>query len=541
MLTGLPILTVILFTPALGALLLLSLPSYRVVWLRYIAAAISALPLLLSMVLFISYQPGRGGEGFNERLPWFRLPWGHTELQFDYHLAVDGLSLPLVVLAALVFAISAAASFIHIKKRWKTYYVLFLVLQTCSFGLLLSRDVFMFVLFMETAFVVIYMLLGIWGGERKEEASRAYLNYSAVSSALLLLGLALLLGWGSAPSNHAALLDDASAQETLSGSYDALYSKLYSEGEVWEAPNLLSPDEPVGPADSGMADGLKWLIYVLLAAGFLLRLPVVPFHTWLLQFYRQAPPPVSMLAAGIMVQAGVYGLLRFVFMLFPEQSAACSALWVFAGLLNLLYGALSITAQTDLRHVAGYSMLSQSGVVLLGLGAMNEWGLTGGLFHLVSIGLVGSLMVLIFGSYYERTGTYDIGQLSGLARPMPYMSGLLMAAMLAAVAMPGLSGFSGTLTVLIGLFETMKGAAVATMLGLLLAGVALLRVVLNITYGPARGSLASLQDARLSEAVPMIVLLAFIILLGIYPSVLLDQMTHSFSSLLSWLNIRTGG
>lgn len=541
MLTGVPILTFIICIPLLGALLLLLLPPGRVVWLRYSAVACSLLPLLLSMMLFISYQPERGGDGFHEWQPWIRLPWGNGVLQFDYHLGVDGLSLPLVVLSALLFVISAAASFIHIKKRWKTYYVLFSILQTASFGLLLARDILLFVLFMQLALVIIYMLLGIWGGEKREQAARAYLGYNGFSSALLLLGFVLLLSYTPASGQADQLMEAAPSQNIISGSYAALEAKVQIKADVWEAPDLLSPDEPLAPTGQGMATGLRLLLFGLLAAGFLLRLPIIPFHSWLLQLYRQSPPSVSMLASGIMVQAGVYGLLRFVFMLFPEQAAACSALWVGAGMINLYYSALVISAQTDLRQVAAYSVLAQLGLVLLGLAAMNEWGLTGALFHLISIGLVGALLLMIFGSFHERTGTYDPGKLGGLARSLPYMSGLLIAAVFASAAMPGLSGFAGTLSVLIGLFETMKAAAVAASLGLLLAGAAMLRAVLAVTFGSARGAAADLKDARLIEALPMIVLLAFIILLGVYPSVLLDQLSHSFSSLLSSLNIRTGG
>jgi NADH-quinone oxidoreductase subunit M len=211
------------------------------------------------------------------------------------------------------------------------------------------------------------------------------------------------------------------------------------------------------------------------------------------------------------------------------------------GLLNLIYGAVAALAQTDIRRVLGYASISQLGMVLLGVASLNELGLMGALFHLVSIGLVFPLLILIAGSLYERTGSAELPELGGLAGPMPYMSGLFMAAGLAALGMPGLSGFTGTFTILLGLFDTMKAAAVAGALALLLGLAYMLRAVLGITFGPIQDAHASLKDARLIEAVPMIILIAFIILLGIYPSIMLDQIAHGFSSLLRSLDSRIGG
>lgn len=303
---------------------------------------------------------------------------------------------------------------------------------------------------------------------------------------------------------------------------------------------LGEPAEDVNPP-SGMDEGMKRLIFGLFIAAFFIRLPIVPLHGWLLRLYQQAPPAIIMMVMGGMVQAGFYGILRFGLLLFPEQAADISIIFTVFGLLSLLYGALAALVQDDFRRVLAYASVSQTGIVLLGIAAMNQLGLMGALFTVISLGLISSLLILICGSIAERTGTVRIKDLGGLARLMPYTSGILTAAGLAAISMPGLSGFNGSLLVLLGMFDMMRGVSAVMVAGLLLGFAYMLRAILGITFGPARQPHAALNDARLVEAIPMIVLLAFIILLGLYPSLLTDMVGHSFSNLLSSLNTRIGG
>ncbi|MBJ6361892.1 NuoM family protein [Paenibacillus sp. GCM10012307] len=534
MLTGLPILTIIICAPIVGILAILLMPKERVSWMRYGALAASLLPLILSFILFISYQPERGGQAFREVYDWLELPLDSGALQLQYHLGLDGLSLCLLVLTALLSVMAVLASFVHIKKRFKAFYSLLLWLETGLLGLLLARDIGLFYLFMEMSLPAMFLLIGIWGGERREQAAGSFLVHHGLGSVLLLSAFVLLWTGGTAEGNL-----PESGHVLYNGSYESVQSRITGP-DTWASPLLGESGEDMVPP-SGMSEGMKQLIFTLFIVGFLIRLPVVPLHGWLLRLYQQAPPAVIMLVVGGILQAAGYGLLRFGLFMFPDQAAAGSVIFGILGLLSLLYGGLAAMVQEDFKSVIAYASIGQIGLVLLGIASMNELGLTGALVTMISLGLTSSLLILIVGSITERTGTARLDDLGGLARTMPYTSGILIAAGLAAIGIPGLSGFNGTLLTLLGLFDSMKGVAVALVLGLLPGFVYIPRAVLGVTFGTARESDGSWNDARFIEAVPMIVLLAFVILLGVYPSLLMDQAAASFSHLLSSLNTRIGG
>lgn len=239
---------------------------------------------------------------------------------------------------------------------------------------------------------------------------------------------------------------------------------------------------------------------------------------------------------------GAYGLLRFGILLFPDQAKQFATTLAVLGVINILYGAILAFRQQEFKLVLAYSSISHMGIVLLGLAAVNEIGLQGAVFQLVSHGLISALLFLIVGSIYERTGTTELNELGGLARSMPFMSGILLTAGLASLGLPGLSGFVGEFLSLLGLFESHRWLTVAAAVGIILTAVYVLRAVLKMTFGPQKESFGALKDARLIEAVPMIVLLAFIILLGCFPSVLTDTVQHSMDQLFEQLlATRAGG
>lgn len=538
-----PILSIILLFPLLGILVILFIPKHRSSWMKTAAILTTLVPLLLSLWLYTDFDKQQSGAPFDESLSWVEVPLnkhlqeenGVTEIiyQFQYALGIDGLSLPLVLLTVLVTAMSAFAA-IHIKKRWKSFFVWFLLLETAMLGVFLARDVFLFFIFFELAIIAMYFLIGIWGFFNRERAANQFLIYNGVGSAIMLIVFVLLV------STAGFRIDQVDQQASFiySGSYADILHNLTDPG-AWVnlSPSSLGMINPFQ-----MTDTMQMVIFIMLLVAFGIKLPIFPFHTWMLKVHTEAPPSVVMIHSGILLKMGAYGLLRFAIMLFPEQARDWAVVLAVLGLINILYGALLAFRQKDFKLVLAYSSISHMGIVLLGLAAFNEIGLQGAMMQLVSHGLISALLFLIVGSIYERTGTTELSELGGLARSMPFISGVLLTAGLASLGLPGLSGFVGEFLSFLGLFDSMRWLTTVGLLGIILTAVYVLRAVLKITFGPQPDKYSASKDARLIEAIPMIVLLAFIVLLGCYPAVLTDSVQYSINGLYEQLfATRTGG
>lgn len=536
-----PVLSLILLSPLLGLIIVLLLPKHRSSWLKTAAFIATLIPLVLSLWLYSDYDKQQSGASFDEQLNWVEVPL-NKELQngvsefvfkFQYALGIDGLSLPLVLLTALVTAMAALAAF-HVKKRWKSFFVWFLLLETGMLGVFLARDVFLFFVFFEITLISMYFLIGIWGYFNRERAANQFLLYNGIGSAIMLLAFVLLV-------NTAGFRIEQVGEQAnfiYSGSY-ADIARNMADPNAWVnmAPEQLDMFNPFQ-----MTNKMQWVLFIMLLVAFGIKLPVFPFHTWMLKVHTEAPPSVVMIHSGVLLKMGAYGLLRFGVLLFPEQARDWAVVLAVLGIVNILYGAVLAFRQQEFKLVLAYSSISHMGIVLLGLAAFNEIGLQGAVFQLVSHGLISALLFLIVGSLYERTGTTELSKLGGLARSMPFMSGVLLTAGLASLGLPGLSGFVGEFLSLLGLFESMRWLTAAAVLGVILTAVYVLRSVLKITFGPQHEMYSSLKDARLIEAIPMIVLLAFILLLGCYPSVLTDTVQYSIGGMFEQLlATRAGG
>jgi NADH-quinone oxidoreductase subunit M len=536
-----PVLSLILLSPLLGLIVVLLLPKHRSSWLKTAAFITTLVPLVLSLWLYSEYDKQQSGAPFDEQLNWAEIPL-NKELQngisefvfkFQYALGIDGLSLPLVLLTALVTAMAALAA-VHVKKRWKSFFVWFLLLETGMLGVFLARDVFMFFVFFEITLIAMYFLIGIWGYFNRERAANQFLLYNGIGSAIMLLAFVLLV-------NTAGFrIEQAGEQASFiySGSYADIVRNM-ADPNAWvnmkpEQMGMINPFQ--------MTDTMHWVLFIMLLVAFGIKLPIFPFHTWMLKVHTEAPPSVVMIHSGVLLKMGAYGLLRFGVILFPEQAREWAVVLAALGVVNILYGAVLAFRQQEFKLVLAYSSISHMGIVLLGLAAFNEIGLQGAIFQLVSHGLISALLFLIVGSMYERTGSTELSSLGGLARSMPFMSGVLLTAGLASLGLPGLSGFIGEFLSLLGLFESMRWLTAAAVLGVILTAVYVLRSVLKITFGSQPEKYGALKDARLIEAVPMIVLLAFILLLGCYPSVLTDTVQYSIGGLFEQLlATRAGG
>ncbi|WP_135557533.1 complex I subunit 4 family protein [Paenibacillus cymbidii] len=537
-----PILSLIAFSPLLGIIALLFVRGSQGRAIKAIGIAAAFLPLVLSAWLYADFSQAASGLQYEEHYTWISVPL-HKEVQglsdltsfylnFDYHLAVDGLSLPLVFLTALVSAMAALAS-VYIKKRWKTYFIWFLLLEIGMLGVFMAQDLFEFFVFFELTLVPTYFLIGIWGYTDRERAANKFLLYNGLGSAVMLIAFLLIIataGFSQTPSGDSAAI-------YFSGNITEIMHNLFDNPDSYV--NYLDPNNPFY-----LDGGMKLTIFILLLIAFGIKLPILPFHTWMLKVHAEAPPSIVMIHSGILLKMGAYGLIRFGLLLFPEQANNCAVALAILGVVSILYGAVLAFVQKDFKLILAYSSISHMGVVLLGLAAINQIGLEGAVFQMVSHGLISALMFLLVGAIYERTQTTTIDELGGLAASVPFLSGILLVAGLASLGLPGLSGFISEFLAFLGLFGSMKVITVVGTLGIILTAVYVLRGVLRITFGPIRDAHRGMKDARLMEVIPMITLVAFILLIGIYPAILsqsLQQTIGGFDKFIQTIVTGTGG
>ncbi|UKS26097.1 NADH-quinone oxidoreductase subunit M [Paenibacillus sp. HWE-109] len=541
MLASLPILSLIAFSPLLGVLVLLFIRGDRGRLIKTIGIVTTLIPLILAAWLYVDYNYQGDPLQYKEQLSWIKVPLNHEGLseqitsyffEFKYSLAVDGISLPLVFLTAFVSTMAALAS-VYIKKRWKTFYILFLLLETGMFGVFMSQDLFLFFLFFEVTLVPMFFLIGIWGYMNREQAANRFLLYNGLGSAIMLIAFLILVstaGFNQMPTQTEGI--------------------IYYSGDIHNIARNLLQDPAAYVNQEGtpffLSQTMKWTVFIMLLVAFGIKLPIFPFHTWMLKVHTEAPPSVVMIHSGILLKMGAYGLIRFGIMFFPAEAKQWAWMLALLGVINIVYGAILAMVQKDFKLVLAYSSISHMGIVLLGLAAFNVSGLQGAVFQLISHGLISALMFLLVGSIYERTETTELDRLGGLASNLPFISGILLIAGMASLGLPGLSGFISEFLAFLGLFETHRVYAIIGTLGIIFTAVYVLRGVLNITFGPKQPNLQlqGMRDARLIEAVPMIALVAFILLLGVYPSVLsqpLQQTIGSFDQLIQSVAGKIGG
>jgi NADH-quinone oxidoreductase subunit M len=544
MLANLPILSLIAFSPLLGVLLLLFIPKNKGQWIKIIGIAATVIPLILAGWLYVDFNHQLGTMQFVENYHWISIDLNKNiqslsqfkefKLSFNYNVAVDGLSLPMVFLTALISAMAALAS-VYIKKRWKTYFILFLLLEVGMFGVFMAQDVFLFFLFFEIALVPMFFLIGIWGYHNREKAANKFLIYNGIGSAMMLIAFLILV----TTAGFVFVQNGDTASIYFSGSLQDITHNLFNNPQAFvNQPSTTSPNPFY------LSQAMKWTVFSLLFVAFAIKLPIFPFHTWMLKVHTEAPPSIVMIHSGILLKMGAYGLIRFGVLLFPGEAKQWAYVIGMLGLINIIYGAILAFVQKDFKLVLAYSSISHMGIVLIGIAAFNEIGMQGAVFQMVSHGLISALMFLLVGSIYERTETTQIDQLGGLAKSMPFMSGILLIGGMASLGLPGLSGFISEFLAFLGLFDTMPILTAFSTAGIILTAVYVLRGVLKITYGPIPKAYEGVRDARLIEAIAMIILVAFILLIGVFPRVLTEPMqvtVKGFNDFIQIIAIKMGG
>jgi NADH-quinone oxidoreductase subunit M len=537
------LLSLIIFLPSAGALLMCLVPSRADGWCRGFSLAVTAIVFVLTV--WLALPAGHGGlagrfdfgtPGMQNMVCYAWIP------AFDicYFLGVDGISLPLILLTSFLSMLAMWASW-PITKHVRAYCILFLLLETGMLGVFLALDFFLFYVFWEVMLLPMYFLIGIWGGPRREYAAIKFFLFTLVGSVLILVAMLLLYFASDVTTLTAAqrLACHVISASAAPGSAPAAFHSTSSHTF-----NLLALAEMGQSAASPFrqillwGQSFSWWAFVLLFIGFVIKLPAVPVHTWLPDAHVEAPTPISMILAGVLLKMGGYGVLRVCYPICPD--AAYQLAWFVAGLgtLSMIYGALAAMAQTDFKRLVAYSSVSHMGYVLLGIGAWSamagsqydpyywQMAMNGAMFQMIAHGLSSAGMFFLVGVVYDRVHHRNLEQFGGLFARMPVYSGLSIGIFFAALGLPGLCGFIGEFFVVLGVWSYSKVlAVVAASVVILTAGYILWtiqRVYLGPEYrGPHAEGLRPMSRREVAIATP---LLAFAILFGVYPQALFDYM-----------------
>jgi NADH-quinone oxidoreductase subunit M len=470
------ILTVIIFLPLLGTAAVAVLPATRPDLAKWTAAVFAAVDLALTVWLVAAFDKSRAATmQFTVDVPWI------PQASIRYHLGVDGISITMLLLSALLGLIAILASW-NVTDRAKGYFAMLLLLQVGMNGVFVALDFVLFYVFWELVLVPMFFLIGIWGGARREYASIKFFLYTLAGSVFMLVAiLALFLHPNGGTFDMVAL-----AQRGLSGAFDTQF-------QMW--------------------------VFALFFLGFAVKVPIFPLHTWLPDAHVEAPAAASVLLAGILLKMGTYGFIRVSLPMLPTAAKAWAPYIAFLAIVSIVYGAAVAFAQTDLKKLVAYSSVSHMGFVMLGIAAMNAEGLDGAVAVMFSHGVVTGMLFLLVGMIYDRTHTREIKQLAGLSSSVPVLGGILAFASIASLGLPGLSGFVGEFLSLLGAWRSPlvpHWMTLVAAVGVLFAAAYMLWMMLRVVLGEPSPKVAEMKDATVLEISILAPLIALTVIVGVW-------------------------
>jgi NADH-quinone oxidoreductase subunit M len=499
------LLTILILLPFVGALTLVLYsfaPPRRDEHCRWIALVVTVATFVVSLLLLRGVGASGAEFRFEENVNWI------GSIGARYHVGADGVSLWLVLLTTLLMPIAVLSSWTSITKRPLAYYTFLLILESAMIGVFVSLDLLLFYLFFEASLIPMFFLIGIWGGERRIYAAIKFFIYTAVGSLLMLVGIIV----------------------------------LYFTYHTFDYPTLLQAimASPLVPKS-------EFWLFVAFALAFCIKVPLVPFHTWLPDAHTEAPTAGSVILAGVLLKMGTYGLLRFNLALFPGASRWWAPWIIILAVIGIIYGALVAMVQPDVKRLVAYSSVSHMGFVVLGLFSFTELGMQGALYQMLSHGVSTGALFLFVGFIYERRHTRMISEFGGLATPMPWFSTLFVIASLSSIGLPFLNGFVGEFLILIGTWTSslVPYSWIITMLaatGVIWAAVYMLWMLQRVVFGdvtnPENAKLQDLNSRELGLLVPLMLLMLF---MGVYPRVFLDRSQASVEAIRVRVNTTPAG
>ncbi len=484
--TAFPVLSTVIFLPSLGAILGFLITSEELV--KRMAFVTTTLTFLVSLILFFGFDPSTDAMQFFERYAWV------PAVGISYEVGVDGISALLITLTTFLMPLTILASWDSVSSRVREFIICMLFLESAMIGVFAAVDLFLFYVFWEATLIPMYFLIGVWGGEQRVYAAIKFILYTMAGSLLMLVAILALY----------FIYRQATGDATFS---------LLQLGQLELAPSTQ-----------------RWLFLAFFLA-FAIKVPLVPFHTWLPDAHVEAPTAGSVILAGVLLKMGTYGFVRFCLPLFPQ--ASLDAAWVIAllAVVGIIYGALMALVQTDIKKLVAYSSVSHLGFVMLGIFAFNAQGMDGAVLQMVNHGLSTGALFLLVGMLYDRRHTRLIADYGGIAKVMPVYAAIFLVVALSSLGLPGLNGFVGEFLVLLGAFQAMPAYAVLGSVGVVLSAAYLLWMYQRAMFGEVTHAenyrLKDVTPRELAVLVPLILVMVWI---GVYPQSFLMRLQASTKS-----------
>lgn len=500
------LLSLLTFLPVAGMVAILLIPRDKLNIIKITAAVATGIQLLLAIQLVAGFERGVRAMQFVEHLQWI------PAFNIEYFIGVDGLSVPLVFLTALLSFIGVFASW-NISKATKGYFALFLLLDMGMIGVFVSLDFFLFYIFWEVMLLPMYFLIGLWGGPKREYAAIKFFLYTLFGSVLMLLAM-LALYFANEPHTFNMLIlienSDRLAQMTIWG---LQASKV---------------------------------VFIALFIGFAIKVPVFPFHTWLPLAHVEAPTAISVILAGVLLKMGTYGILRISYPMLPDATLWFAGALAILGMINIIWGAMCALAQTDLKKLVAYSSINHMGYVLLGMAAIAGFGsnlaaaktgLSGAYFQMFNHGTITAMLFLLVGVVYDRAHHRNIDGFGGLAVVTPVYAGITAFAFFAGLGLPAMSGFISEALCFLGAFPTYRTVTIISGLGILLNAAYFLRAYQKVYLGPLNEKYKDLEEINDRELFTLVPLMIIILFFGIYPAPFINLISSSVDQLIDWVQV----